>query len=238
MVPLSLVSFILFLALIAPGLAYELLWERRHPAVERSAFREASRTVLTSLIFTALSVGVLALVRKFWPGLIVDTGELIRNQKGYIAVHYSLLIWTVVVQVGLALLLVVLAHCIPGWLAKLPSPWTKWMPNWLCARTRGVMSSDGIWFDVFRRKAPPGTAPWVHLRLTDGTHIRGYVAFYTAATKPENREIAVEKPKDDGDMRLVDPSLNPANQILRRRWNYIVVGGDQITYMRVQYLKI
>jgi len=171
-----------------------------------------------------------------WPTLIVDIGELIRNQKPYIAVHYSLLIWTVVVQVGLALALVVLAHNVPTWLAKLPSRVTSRMPNWLCASTTGVMTLDGIWFDLFRRSVPPGKAPWVHLRLTDGTHIKGYVALYTTASKPENREIAVKKPDKSGDMRLTDPTMAPPNQILRRQWDYIVVRGDEISYMRVAYV--
>jgi hypothetical protein len=237
MIPQSLVSLILFLALIAPGLAYQLLWERRNPALEQSAFREASRTVLMSLVFTGVSAGIFALLRMRWPRFLFDPGEFIRNEKLYVSQHYSIVGWSLALQVGLALALVLLVHSVPSWLAQLPRRLTGWMPNWLCDRWRGQMTSGGIWFDIFRRDVPAGKAPWVHLRLTDGSYIKGYVAHYTPSQKPENREIAVEKPAETGDMRIMDVKMSPSSQILRRQWNYIVVRGDEITYMRVAYLE-
>lgn len=236
MIPESVFSLLFFVALIAPGLAYELLWEKRHPALEQSTFREASRTVLMSLVFSGISLGVLSLLRLRFDNFLVNTGEFIRTGEAYVLRNYGLIGWTLGLQVALALALVLLAHFVPVWLAKLPFRYTKWMPNWLCSRWRGEMTSEGIWFDVLRRHVPTGKAPWVSLRLTDGSQIRGYVSHYTPSSKPEGREICLEKPAEAGDMRIVDTKMSPRAQHLGRQWRYIVVRGDEITYMRVTYL--
>lgn len=154
MVPQSLVGVVLFMAFIAPGLAYEMLYEKRHPALEQSAFREAGRAVLTSLVFSAAAAGLLSLAHLKWPRFLFSPNEFARSGMKFAGDNLYLVVWAMVIHVGLALLLVILAHLIPAWIEKLPTPMTKWMPDWLCARYRGKMTSEGIWFDVFRKDVP------------------------------------------------------------------------------------
>ena len=59
MVPETTGALLAFLGLIAPGLVYTLLRERRRPPEKMSAFREASRAALTSLGFIVVSLAVL-----------------------------------------------------------------------------------------------------------------------------------------------------------------------------------
>jgi hypothetical protein len=68
--------------------------------------------------------------------------------------------------------------------------------------------------------------------------VGGYVAYYTSGSKPENREIALEKPSAVGDFDIDDLKLDPPRQNLKRRWAYVVVRGDEITYMKVRYINI
>lgn len=224
------------MALIAPGLAYEALWEKRHPSRDQSTFREAGRTVLTSLLFISLSSAILALLRLRWPRFLFDPGEIVRGGAKFISDNFSLTIWALAIYVGLALVLVALAHLLPVWINKLPNRCTRRMPNWMCARWRGQMTSEGIWFDVFRKNVPLGKAAWVQVRLTDGSYVKGYVAAYTPASTPEKREICIQKPADGaGDMRIHDLKMKPPNQNLKGRWDYVIVRGDDISYMRVAY---
>ena len=77
------------------------------------------------------------------------------------------------------------------------------------------------------------------LRLTDGSQIRGYVSHYTPSPKPENREIALIRPTGEGGHILItDVKLNPAERKLGSEWEYVVVRGDEITYMDVTYLDL
>jgi hypothetical protein len=241
MIPQTLVSFALFLVLIAPGLVYQMLYERRHPALEETVFREASRTALTSVVFSALACLILSLVRIGRPGWMVDLGAYLRDGKNYYGQHYNLVIQTVALEVLLAIALVGLYHWIPLWLAKyVPAGWFReHLPEWLCpSGPQGSMSREGIWYKLLRKNEPEGKSTWVSLRLSDGSRVGGYVAYYTSGAKPENREIALEKPSAVGDFDIDDLKLDPSRQNLKRRWAYVVVRGDEITYMKVRYINI
>ena len=117
MIPDTLLSLILFLGLIAPGLLYQLLWERRHPALEETAFREASRTALMSLLFSGLACIVIVLIRIFQPNWILDLGQYLRDSKTYVGQHYNLLIQTIALEVRISALhrLAVPRRAILGW---------------------------------------------------------------------------------------------------------------------------
>lgn len=72
--------------------------------------------------------------------------------------------------------------------------------------------------------------------MTSGSFVKGYVLSYTPASTPQKREICIGKPQDDdGDMRVLDLKLSPPNQNLHRRWDRIIVRGDEIAYIRVAY---
>jgi hypothetical protein len=242
MIPQTLVSLVLFLGLVAPGLFYQLLWERRHPTLEQTAFREASRTALTSLLFSGLACTVIILIRLVEPTWIFDLGQYLRDSKGYVSKSYGVIIRTVALEVVLALVIVGFVYSVPvfvGRLARLlPPKLTGWIPESLRAVTSfGEMSSGGIWFDVLRRRVKQGKKTWVCLRLTDGSRICGYVSHYTSAIKYEEREIALVKPTGEGAFISVsDTKLDPPQQNLGQEWEFVVVRGNEISFMQVTYL--
>ena len=66
MAPDTLGALLAFLVFVAPGLCFELLRERRRPALEQTAFREASRIALTSLLFSGAALVVVVAVVAGW----------------------------------------------------------------------------------------------------------------------------------------------------------------------------
>jgi len=80
----------LFVVLIAPGLLFDLLAERRRAGAPESAFREASRVVLASLVFSSLGLGVVGLVRTVEPTWMPDADALVAEPHQYLVEHYRL----------------------------------------------------------------------------------------------------------------------------------------------------
>src|SRR3712207_1635976 len=142
MVPESVLTFIAFLVLVAPGLLFELLRERRRPALEETAFREASRIALASLAFSGLAVCVLAAIRTLQPVWMPDPRAWIAGGRDYLQDHYRLVFTAVVLEVLLALGFAVLCDRLARRNAK------------------GDVVAGGIWYQLLRAKRPPGTSAW------------------------------------------------------------------------------
>jgi len=212
MVPDTLGAVVTFLGLVAPGVAFELLRERRRPSIEETAFREASRIALTSLVFTLGAGAILALAHLAGAPFVADPVEWLRHGGAYALDNLGLVSFTALLQVALALALALLAD----WTFRRSAP--------------GHVVPGSIWFQLFRNRRPDGATPWVHLRLTDETEIWGYADDYTPDQRLDNRELT-----------LVGPGLQyrrkgaSTNQELDR-WAAICVRGDQITWLKVMYV--
>ncbi|GAB3006451.1 DUF6338 family protein [Saccharothrix stipae] len=224
MVPQTLGAVASFLALVAPGIVFELLRERRRAGFKESAFREASRVALGSLVFTlsacALLVASGASVRAlFGVDVVVGLDRLVGGGAAYVRSHLMLVITSVVAELVLA--------CAAAAAADL-----------LLARRRSEITSvqqQTAWHQVFRRDRPPGSVPWVHVHLVDGTSFFGFLRSHTASGVPEEREIVLEgvsmtylgKPLDGDEAHVED--------VIGERWARVVIPATQIKYLRVQY---
>lgn len=215
MVPQTVLAFVAFLLLVAPGLFFEILRERRRPTLEETTFREASRTAFTSLLFTGGAVALLALVRTVWPSLLPDPGRWLRENSAYVESHYRLIAAFFLVEVVLALALALLADTV------------------LRRRASGQIVPGGIWYQVLRVDRPQGTLPWVSLELADKTRLAGFLSYYTASEKLENREIALKHNVDGTGMRL---AKEDGTEVPLDQWKTVVVRADQIAYLKVTYL--
>jgi Family of unknown function (DUF6338) len=83
MIPETFAALYAFLGLVAPGLIYQILREKRRPAVDETAFREASRIALTSLVFTTVATLLMTLLGVVAPGLFPDIAAWITTGKTY-----------------------------------------------------------------------------------------------------------------------------------------------------------
>lgn len=215
MIPTTTAQILLFLALVAPGLYFELLRERRRPAIGETAFREASRIALASILFDVAALAALAIVRIIQPSWMPDPGRWLTHPATYVRDHYALITWAALGELALALGFATLV-------------------DRLRRRRSGDMRPGGIWFQLFRADRPDNTVPWVSLRLTDGAEIAGFLSYYVPADDPASREIALRHNAQGTGLQLRKAEDRPIERL--DQWSDIVVRGDQISYFKVRYL--
>ena len=213
MVPETLGAILVFLAFIVPGLAFELLRERRRPFIEETAFREASRISLTSMLFSLAALAILVTLQHFGVPWLVDASRWLTEGEAYVARQMGRVTATVLAFVSISLGLSLLTD----WLLRRSAP--------------GRIVPGSVWFSLFREHRPDGSTPWVHLRLKDdGTEIWGFIGDYTPDQKLENRELILEQPRLQYRRPGGDTTLLPS-------WAFITVRGEEIAWMKVQYIE-
>lgn len=199
-----------FLLLIAPGLLFQLLQERKRPGVTDSAFRETARVALTSLALSSAAFVTLALLSAVLPTLVVDLSAWLRDGTRYAASNLPTIIRSVVLQVGLACGLAVAAASF--------------------SRFGGSITDTGVWFQVFRKEARKGTIPWLLVRLEDGSELFGYLSSY-AVQVAEDRELVLKGPA------LQHRRAGSRELVTLDQWERVVVRGSSITYLCVQHME-
>jgi len=212
MVPTGWLSVLLFLLLVAPGLAFELLSEKRRAAYVESTFREISRLVLGSTAFTALGLVFLAIARTIWPASMPDPGQLLLHRTAYVDAHYRLILRTILVEVAVAMLAVCLLHLYLG------------------RKTPARIRRTSAWGEVFGREVPSGWEAHVRIRLDDGSVWMGAVAGFTADLNTEGREIVLAPPFYS---RVSGNKIEPVPDV----WRRVVIRGDDIKTLAVRYVR-
>ena len=216
MIPNTLATFAAFLMLVAPGLVFEIRRERRRPALQETAFREASRVAFTSLLFSGLALVLLSAIRGWWPALLLDPGAWLRQGKIYLVSNYRIVARTGLVQVAVA---VGLALLVDELLAQ--------------SQTKGHITPFSAWYHVFRKELPPNQVAWVGLRLSDKTEIWGYLKHYGAESDVKNREITLRADVDGRHLYMQAEGDEQPKELTD--WKTIVVPGDQIVLLKVTY---
>ncbi|MEV8440749.1 DUF6338 family protein [Actinosynnema sp. NPDC051121] len=224
MVPQTLGAVASFLALVAPGIVFELLRERRRAGFKESSFREASRVALGSLVFTlsasVLLIAVGAAVRAVsGVHVVVDLERLVSDGAAYVRAHPALVTTSVLAELVLACALAALLDL-------------------LLARRRSEIASvqqQTAWHQVFRRDRPPGSVPWVHVHLVDGTSFFGFLRSHTASGVPEEREIVLEGVSMTYLGKPLDGDESHVEDVIGERWARVVIPATQIKYLRIQY---
>jgi hypothetical protein len=210
MVPDSWLSILFFLLLIAPGLFHDLLDRRGQIRPDESAFREISRTVFTSIVISAVSFSLLAVVRAIRPEWIPDPRLFFSRPGSYFADHYGLVLRTFLIEgvVGLT---------IAGGYSLIRN-----------ASRSDQLKSVSSWTRVFRDDRPKGTRPYVQVRLADGTTYVGQVGHFTADLQTADRELVLVPP-------LFVKKPGGALKDMPSEWQRIVLAGESIQNMVVQY---
>jgi Family of unknown function (DUF6338) len=209
-VPGSWLSVFLFIVLVAPGLLFDLLSDRRRAGSPESTFREISRVVLASFSFSLAAFGVLVTLRTVQPDWMPDPRQLITPGSAYRQGHYRLIFRALLVQAGLALLFAYVIHL-------------------RLARKQGAgIRRSSAWTQIFKTNRPAGGAPYIRVRLKSGYVYTGFVGYFSPDLDQDSRELVLLPPlyakKPDGELKAV-----PAEQ------RCLILRGAEIEALTAQY---
>jgi hypothetical protein len=153
MIPTTLAAIIGFLGLVV----FELLREHRRHTSQESAYREASRVALMSLVFTLMACGAPTVVAALEPRWVPSVGSWLTCGSAYTKENYALILRMTALEVG--------KDCALAYLADFLL--TSLAPG------RSNISKTRVWFQALRADVPKNFAPWVHAKLSEGTEIWG-----------------------------------------------------------------
>jgi Family of unknown function (DUF6338) len=146
--------------------------ERRRPGRKETAFREAARTALASLLFSIAAVLALLAAAWRWPTLLPDVERWLREGRRYFQAEYGAVVRFLLLELGVALGLALLTDYALG-----------------AGREQATIRPVSSWYRVFRMHLPAGTRPFVRVRVEDGTEYCGMLASYTADPEMADREL-------------------------------------------------
>jgi Family of unknown function (DUF6338) len=213
MIPQTVLALVAFLFLVAPGLLFELLRERRRPARNETSFREGSRTALASLLITLGALLLLAAVDSWRaPTLVPDITAWIRDPQSYAVAATSQIIRFLLIELIVAL---AIALAIDQVTAR---------------RMKGKILPFGMaWWSVLQQEAP-GARPFVRVRLSDGSEYSGTVTLYDLDPSPANRDLVLGAPLTWQAADASEPSR------IDEEWQRLCIPGAMIQTLLVQYI--
>jgi Family of unknown function (DUF6338) len=211
-IPATFGALLGFLGLVAPGLVYNTITERRRSPRSESTFAEVSRVALTSLGFSLIGFAILWLLQRYSGLALPSIGLWLMRGSKYVAINLGRVFFGLVAQVALA--------C--GLAAAV-----AWI---LTRRSRSRFTNDTAFGSVFRRWAPKGFGNWVHVKLEDETEFWGYERGHHDRGDPAARAIVLQgkalmqKLPSEFDWRPIGKS-----------WEFVIIDVARIRYMRVIY---
>jgi len=223
-IPQTLGALAAFLALVAPGIVFELRRERRRARRTETAFREASRVALGSLVFTLASVllltGAQQLASLARLRLFVGPEEWLAKGEAYAHEHVTLILVSAAVELSLACALAV------GFDAVLARR----------RREAATVRQYTAWTEALRADRPTGSKAWVHVFLEGGSSFFGYVRSFTPSGPIAERELVLEGESLTYQGRPLDGSEGTEKKVIGGSWHRVVIAGSKVTYLRVCYL--
>lgn len=222
--PTDLLSFVLFVFLIAPGLV-AFTWRSFRPTPAATVLTELAGFVFRSLVCNGLALLVFVAFRLAWPRLTPDVGALVRTPGTYFRDHYALVTtWAIVLLIiacsfaYLGARLLARAVEGSGWLSKLLQT----------AVPGTAIAMLPAWWELFL--AVPDKRCYVACVLDDGTYLAGPLHSFN----PTSSESG------DRDLTLSDPVLyRPAGSKMSRRLGGVAgVGAVCVSAGRIQYFSV
>ena len=223
-IPQTLGALAAFLALVAPGIVFELRRERRRARHQETAFREASRVALGSLVFTLASLLILTGVQGLFSlaglRLLASPETWLTAGEAYPRDHLTLIVVSAAVELALACALAIGLDVV------------------LARRSHEIASvrQRTAWAEALRIDRPAGTVPWVHVFLESGSSFFGYVRSYTPSGPLGDREIVLEGESLTYLGKPLDGTEEFEKKVVGENWHRVVIPGSKIAYLRVSYL--
>jgi hypothetical protein len=220
-VPATIGGIAVLILLVLPGLAFELIRQRRRAGRDDSPFVEGSRVLIAGLSLGAITEALLAFVSLVGPRSIVSLSGLFMTDH-WVTDHLLVSGWTAwaygVVSVTLAALA---AAILPG---MNPVGHNHSESGW-------VMAFDRIPQLMREMQQLPATpVARLSVRLADGTVYVGDRAEFSVGSAPEGRELHL-----GGKLFSRPPGAAKAEPVTE--WHRILLREDQISDILVQYVE-
>ncbi|MFE0025890.1 DUF6338 family protein [Amycolatopsis sp. NPDC059021] len=212
MVPSTTAAVVVFLLMVAPGIAFELLWQTTRLRREESTFVEISRVLFTGVVFSGVAVTLVAVLGAVVPGAAADLPALLRDTAKYVAANPVLTLISLVAVVLLALCFAVATH------------------DLLTPDAARRILQETAWHNVFDRLAVPGVRVFLSVQLKDGTTITGYSAGYSTESDPAKRDLVLTAP-----LSIRQPEAEEA-EALEEDWQTLVLPGAEIRTIAAAYV--
>lgn len=224
--PTNLLSLVLFIVLLAPGLV-SITWRSFRPIRQPTVLGELAGLVFRSLICDISALGVFATIHVIWPQYTLDFGELIRTRtlREYLREHYMFTAWW---SLGLLVLACLFAYFGAQIWAKLPTD-SKIIEKLIPGEVEAYQPG---WWYLFKLFCP-GTDRYVGCILEDDTYLGGKLYSFN----PNPNEMG------DRELILLGPITvrNPGEDteyILGGSGDDEGVGAVSVSARSIQYLSV
>jgi len=232
--PTSWGGALLFLLLIAPGVLFDLLADRRRAQVKETTLREAGRITLASLVFGGVAFLVVCVLASVLPGAFVWPFAALEADDPVTRYGSPRLAATLGAQTAVAL---GVAWGCNQWLnrrRRLPLAASNWRGFftrawWRSGERPGRIRAVSTWKLVLGENVPEGQFAHVRVRLKSGTVWIGRVGPFSADLETSGRELVLQKPLSVG-----PPGKLP--KPLPSSWQVVLLAGDDIDSITVQYV--
>jgi Family of unknown function (DUF6338) len=219
-VPATIGGIVVLVLLILPGLAFELIRQRRRAGRDDSSFVEVSRVLISGLSLGAITEAVLALVSLAGPHSIASLSGLF-TKPHWVTDHLLVCGWTAWAYGLMSVTFAALAAAIlPGMNSGSQNhPESGW-----------VTAFDRL-PQLIRVAQRLSATPTVRLsvQLTDGTVYVGDQAEFSVGSAQEGRELLL-----CGELLIRLPGATKAEPITQ--WQRILLSEDRISDILVQYV--
>lgn len=219
--PTTFTGLLIFLAFLAPGFAFLIVFERgARPTVERSVLRETALVILASLACNAVTGVLFALVRYSTWIDTPDPSEFLAQGNAYFAENLDLATAWVLALFVISLAVAVLT----AGLLNRPSVQSSLVKytGWLVP---GVTVASAWW--KLLKEEERESYRRVTCALDDGTVIEGWLLSLNAsANETADRELTLSAP-----LRITAPNSVPE----RLRHGSMAISANRIQYLHVTY---
>lgn len=223
--PTTLLGLLLFVALLAPGLAHTVRAQVNRPVAKPSPLREAARLSLISLVSDLAALALFGLFRTWQPEHTPDVGRLVRDPGPYLQAEYPYLIAWGAGLLALACLIALIGAALQP---SRPVRWLKSAPllRWALAAEGGA-AQEPAWWRLF---ADRPERIHVGCQLSDGTWISGELSSFSAESdETENRELVLA---GDLSIRAADD-----DETVPYDASAIVISARRVQYLAVTYVR-
>lgn len=219
--PTSSLGVLIFILAVAPGFYFELVRGRHYTRTKESAFYEASRAVVASVLIGVFA-GLIAFLVWFTalsPEDPPDITALLKRDPQYVGAHTRQLAVSLAVYLVSSFLLVHLWIKLHGLLDVVKAKF-QWFSG-------SVTSSHSLWTEVLQSRAPKGHLSVVRVRMKSGEIWIGPVLGFSTEHELADRELVLHTPILHGE------SAKP-KAITRTTLRAVVLKGPEIEMIAVE----